>query len=124
MNSGLGALFNTLHSQKYAGIGSRPGTPRESFFLYCMLASAIWCAYLYTDLSVTPSLFSLLISGGFCRFPHVFFLIHFALHPPSFIERVSHPLDLVPGYLFKALSYFTWVCWIAPKNVPINQLFG
>ena len=29
-----------------------------------------------------------------------------------------------PGYLFQALSYFTWVCWIAPDNVVINQLFG
>ena len=29
-----------------------------------------------------------------------------------------------PGYLFQALSYFTWVCWIAPENVVVNQLFG
>jgi hypothetical protein len=31
---------------------------------------------------------------------------------------------LFPGYLFKALSYFSWVCWIAPDNVPVNQMFG
>ena len=30
----------------------------------------------------------------------------------------------VPGYLFQALSYFTWVCWIVPDNVVVNQLFG
>ncbi|KAH9944677.1 OPT oligopeptide transporter [Amylocystis lapponica] len=30
----------------------------------------------------------------------------------------------VPGYLFQALSYFTWVCWIAPNNIKVNQLFG
>ncbi|KAG2337109.1 OPT oligopeptide transporter [Suillus weaverae] len=30
----------------------------------------------------------------------------------------------VPGYLFQALSYFSWVCWIAPDNVVVNQLFG
>jgi hypothetical protein len=30
----------------------------------------------------------------------------------------------MPGYLFQALSYFTWVCWIAPDNVKVNQLFG
>jgi hypothetical protein len=30
----------------------------------------------------------------------------------------------VPGYLFTALSYFNWVCWIAPNNVPLNQMFG
>jgi OPT family oligopeptide transporter len=30
----------------------------------------------------------------------------------------------LPGYLFTALSVFNWVCWIAPNNVVINQLFG
>jgi hypothetical protein len=30
----------------------------------------------------------------------------------------------VPGYLFTALSVFNWVCWIAPNNVVVNQLFG
>lgn len=29
-----------------------------------------------------------------------------------------------PGYLFTALSYFTWICWAAPKNIVVNQLFG
>lgn len=29
-----------------------------------------------------------------------------------------------PGYIFQALSYFSWVCWIAPHNVPLNQMFG
>jgi OPT family small oligopeptide transporter len=31
---------------------------------------------------------------------------------------------LVPGYLFQALSYFSWVCWIAPDNIPLNEMFG
>ncbi|KAH9475266.1 Sexual differentiation process protein isp4 [Psilocybe cubensis] len=31
---------------------------------------------------------------------------------------------LLPGYLFQALSYFSWVCWIAPDNVPLNEMFG
>lgn len=30
----------------------------------------------------------------------------------------------LPGYLFKALSYFNFICWIAPKNIIVNQLFG
>lgn len=30
----------------------------------------------------------------------------------------------VPGFLFKALSYFNWVCWIAPNNTVVNQIFG
>ena len=30
----------------------------------------------------------------------------------------------MPGYLFKALSYFSWVCWIAPNNDKVNTMFG
>lgn len=67
-------LFNTLHSQVYAGVGSRGGLSREKFFFYCFIASACWY--------------------------------------------------IVPGYLFQALSVFTWACWIAPNNVIVNQLFG
>lgn len=29
-----------------------------------------------------------------------------------------------PGLIFVALSYFTWVCWIAPHNRIVNHLFG
>ncbi|KIK68259.1 hypothetical protein GYMLUDRAFT_35638 [Collybiopsis luxurians FD-317 M1] len=68
------ALFNTLHSTHYAGIGSRGGMTRQRFFVYAFLGSFAW-----------------------------YFL---------------------PGYLFQALSYFSWVCWIVPDNVKINQLFG
>ncbi|KII91025.1 hypothetical protein PLICRDRAFT_28874 [Plicaturopsis crispa FD-325 SS-3] len=31
---------------------------------------------------------------------------------------------IMPGYLFTALSFFNWVCWIAPNNVPLNAMFG
>ncbi|TFK45067.1 oligopeptide transporter [Crucibulum laeve] len=30
----------------------------------------------------------------------------------------------LPGYLFEALSVFSFICWAAPENVPVNQLFG
>ncbi|KAL4986597.1 OPT oligopeptide transporter protein-domain-containing protein [Aspergillus falconensis] len=30
----------------------------------------------------------------------------------------------LPGYLFTALSMFSFVCWLAPTNVVVNQLFG
>ena len=33
-------------------------------------------------------------------------------------------LDFLPSYLFTALSSFSWLCWIAPNNAKINQLFG
>lgn len=68
------ALFNTLHSQVYAGMGNRGGISRERFFFYAFLGSTCW-----------------------------YFL---------------------PGYIFQALSFFNWVCWIAPNNIVINQLFG
>ncbi|RDW67024.1 small oligopeptide transporter-1 [Coleophoma crateriformis] len=29
-----------------------------------------------------------------------------------------------PGLMFVSLSYFTWVCWIAPNNLIVNHLFG
>ncbi|KAI0849872.1 small oligopeptide transporter [Daldinia vernicosa] len=29
-----------------------------------------------------------------------------------------------PGWIFQGLSYFTFVCWAAPKNVVVNKLFG
>ncbi|KAJ7715718.1 small oligopeptide transporter [Mycena maculata] len=68
------ALFNTLHSQSYAGVGKHPGMSRERFFLFAFIGTATWY--------------------------------------------------FVPGYLFQALSYFSWVCWIAPNNIVVNQLFG
>ncbi|EON98785.1 putative small oligopeptide opt family protein [Phaeoacremonium minimum UCRPA7] len=29
-----------------------------------------------------------------------------------------------PGWIFQGLSVFTWVCWVAPDNVIVNQIFG
>lgn len=29
-----------------------------------------------------------------------------------------------PGWIFQGLSYFMWICWIAPDNVVVNKLFG
>ncbi|THV06162.1 OPT superfamily oligopeptide transporter [Dendrothele bispora CBS 962.96] len=29
-----------------------------------------------------------------------------------------------PGFIFQALSIFSFICWAAPNNVPVNQLFG
>ena len=33
-------------------------------------------------------------------------------------------LDFLPSYLFTALSSFSWVCWIIPNHVKVNQIFG
>ncbi|KAF8258410.1 OPT oligopeptide transporter protein-domain-containing protein [Lactarius quietus] len=32
--------------------------------------------------------------------------------------------NFLPSYLFTALSSFSWVCWIVPNNVKLNQMFG
>lgn len=32
--------------------------------------------------------------------------------------------DWFPGYIWQSLSYFGWVCWIAPNNVKVNHMFG
>ncbi|KAF7981225.1 hypothetical protein HWV62_34575 [Athelia sp. TMB] len=68
------ALFNTLHAQEYAGMGTRGGISRERFFFYCFTGGFFWYFF--------------------------------------------------PGYIFQALSYFSWVTWIVPENVPVNQMFG
>ncbi|CAE6432709.1 unnamed protein product [Rhizoctonia solani] len=32
--------------------------------------------------------------------------------------------QFLPGFLFTALSAFSWICWFRPKDIKINQLFG
>ncbi|KAI0051360.1 OPT oligopeptide transporter [Auriscalpium vulgare] len=32
--------------------------------------------------------------------------------------------QILPGYLFQALSVFSWICWIKPNDVTVNTLFG
>ena len=39
------------------------------------------------------------------------------------VECGTHSL-FPAGFIFTALSMFSWVCWIWPENVKVNQLFG
>jgi OPT oligopeptide transporter protein len=70
-------------------------------------------------------------------FPRAFLPLRFLrlhlIQSASFSPRASlrfhsylfvFDLDFLPSYLFTALSYFSWVCWIAPHNPTVNQLFG
>ena len=41
----LCALFNTLHSQNYAGMGSRGGVSRERFFVYAFAGATCYCTF-------------------------------------------------------------------------------
>lgn len=36
------ALFNTLHSTHYAGVGERGGISRERFFCYVLAGGVVW----------------------------------------------------------------------------------
>lgn len=29
-----------------------------------------------------------------------------------------------PGWIAQGLTYFPWICWIAPNNMVLNQVFG
>ncbi|KAF8342569.1 OPT oligopeptide transporter [Cantharellus anzutake] len=42
----------------------------------------------------------------------------------SYVLVASFLWYWVPGYLFTALSTFNFICWAAPNNVVVNQLFG
>ena len=37
------ALFNTLHSQTYGGVGTHQGITRERFFAFTLVAATAWC---------------------------------------------------------------------------------
>ncbi|KAG7090576.1 hypothetical protein E1B28_009683 [Marasmius oreades] len=40
------------------------------------------------------------------------------------VFALSFAWYFLPGYLFRALSYFSWVTWIWPENPVVAQLFG
>jgi hypothetical protein len=42
----------------------------------------------------------------------------------AYLWVLTFLLDFFPSYLLTALSSFSWVCWIAPNNVKLNQMFG
>lgn len=109
------ALFNTLHSQTYAGIGKHEGLSRERFFVYAFAGAICWYfvpGYLFTAL----------------RYANLYWI-----HTLLSLTRVS-PLNTVfsvgyahmISYLLKDLHLFTkcQVCWIVPNNVVSIQTYG
>ncbi|RCI17465.1 hypothetical protein L249_2656 [Ophiocordyceps polyrhachis-furcata BCC 54312] len=92
---------------------------------------------------------NVLVRPSYCIWPTVFSTIalNAALHPSSESERcVRGPMGTTwsmsryrfflytfsamfvyfwfPNYLFQALSYFSWMTWIAPDNLKLNILTG
>ena len=53
------ALFNTLHSQQYSGVGNRGGVSRERFFSYMFLIAFVWCKFNKTRRKVEARLTTL-----------------------------------------------------------------
>lgn len=98
----LCALFNTLHSQEYIGMGKRGGLSREKFFIFSLGIATIYCKSL-------PA----------CHQTQMANDVPYAYSHPRFPSE-----DFFPGYLFTALSTFSWVCWIAPNNGTISLRFG
>ena len=97
------AVFNTLHSQNYDGVGSHRGLSRARFFVYAFIAAAVWCRYsepaawCNNHISVGRYYPGLLISG---------------------VEVSGDPSRIALSYHEGSISsLFNWVCWIAPDNV-------
>jgi OPT oligopeptide transporter protein len=94
------ALFNTLHSQHYAGIGTRGGMSRERFFVYAFIGSFTWCKYRTEKLNqANLTMRTDFFPGYICR---------------SQVSITFRMLTYRPTV--QALSYFSWVTWIAPHN--------
>ncbi|KAG9045824.1 hypothetical protein FS837_005614 [Tulasnella sp. UAMH 9824] len=41
-----------------------------------------------------------------------------------YVSIVAFLYSFLPEFLFTGLSYFSFICWMRPNNVVINQLFG
>jgi OPT family oligopeptide transporter len=67
-------------------------------------------------------------SNGISRYKYFLWvfggMVLFFFIPGQFFITNTPKVLLSSGYLFTGLSVFSWICWIAPKNVVINQLFG
>jgi hypothetical protein len=91
----LAVLFSTLHGQETSGTQAYDGISRLRFFYYVFI--------------------------GYILYSKFFGLGNWLLCCGSSLLLF---LDFLPSYVFTALSSFSWVCWIAPNNAKVNQLFG
>jgi hypothetical protein len=101
------ALFNTLHSTEYAGVGNRGGYSRERFFYIALACSATWYllpGYLFTALSY--------FSWGMCNYDGPIICANsafqFAGSPPVCLVVMAELCVLIPII----------------DNLVVNQLFG
>jgi hypothetical protein len=62
--------------------------------------------------------------GRFFAYVSIAYFFYSQFVSPDLLAASDTSLDFLPSYLFTALSSFSWVCWIAPNNVKLNQFFG
>jgi len=101
-------LLNTLHAEdEDDGIGmygSSPGGGRKGM-----------TRYKFFSITTTASFFFFFLPGALIS----------SSHNCLFIDQLLFVFCFSwIGYLFQALSVFSFICWATPKNVPVNQLFG
>lgn len=102
------ALFNTLHSQQYAGSGRMGGMSRERFFLYAFAASYLWCKSIILPMC-WPS--EMTLNRCYADFVPGYLCTSLAWKFGLLVRELINSLWLVQG-----LSYFSWVTWIWPEN--------
>jgi len=96
-------LLNTLHAEdEDDGIG-----------MYGLEGGKGMSRYKFFIITTAASFFFFFLPGK----------VPFYIPFHDWASRVLH-LCFILGYLFEALSVFSFVCWAAPNNVPVNQLFG
>jgi len=95
------ALFNTLHSQQYAGMGERGGITRERFFAYAFTGAFVWCEPQQLVIVVCDSNCNIVQTSS----PVISVSLKCFLCTPTFLRATV-----------QALSYFSWVTWIRPQN--------
>jgi hypothetical protein len=96
------ALFNTLHSEQYAGIGRLGGLSRERFFAYVFTGAFFWCMD-------SPQLFILCLINSLMN--QTSSLVTCVRHIPC--SGLALPIFICT---VQALSWFSWVTWIRPND--------
>lgn len=87
-----------------------------------------WIVYpaqmIWPQTLITATVFNTLAKSNLTETIHVS-RIHWSRYKMfSVVSIASFVWYWFPGFIFKALSSFNWVCWIAPNNIIVNQIFG
>ena len=73
----------------------------------------------HSQVGISRGRFFTYVFVGYLLYSQCFYLGKYCLS-----TRLVVVTDFLPSYIFTALSSFSWVCWMAPNNRVVNQLFG